>query len=97
MAEIVSLDQKRLENSPHLSGHAHCVHCGHKWVAVAPVGTRELECPECHTIKGAFTGGCEPEIGWTCNCGCYLFTISPKGVICWECGQYQTGFQEGLQ
>lgn len=24
-----------------------CDHCGHAWVSVYPLGTRELECPRC--------------------------------------------------
>jgi hypothetical protein len=32
---------------PHFVHEAVCFYCRKKWVAVAPVGTQELECPEC--------------------------------------------------
>jgi phage FluMu protein Com len=80
------------ERGPHFSGEAHCLHCKHEWIAVAPVGTIELECPECKTMKGLLRYGCEPETAWVCGCGCHLFMISPQGTICWKCGEYQVGF-----
>ena len=36
------------------TGEAFCMHCKHEWVAVAPVDTVELECPQCSTHKGVF-------------------------------------------
>lgn len=36
------------------SDEAICIGCGHRWVAVAMVGTRWLECPSCHADKGIF-------------------------------------------
>jgi hypothetical protein len=88
MGELMHLPT-RTERGPHLSGEAHCLQCSHEWQGVAPVGTVELQCPECHTMKGLFRNGCEPTVAWVCGCGCYLFTISPKGIICWKCGEYQ--------
>ena len=29
-----------------------CDLCTHKWVAVRPVGTSKLECPNCHRVGG---------------------------------------------
>lgn len=75
------------EDGPHLSGEAHCIQCGHKWVAVAPVGTFELECPQCHSHKGILTYPCEPEAAWVCNCGCHIFIMSRTlNLICYKCG-----------
>ena len=35
------------DSDPHFVHEAYCFYCTHKWVAVAPVGTSELECPQC--------------------------------------------------
>lgn len=76
---------------PHLSGEAHCIYCDHKWTAVAPVGTTQLECPECRTLKGVFTYPCEPEgERWECQCGCQLFWITPTYSMCYNCGEIQS-------
>jgi Zn finger protein HypA/HybF involved in hydrogenase expression len=32
----------------HAHGPAQCDDCGHKWVAVWPLGAEALECPKCH-------------------------------------------------
>ena len=32
---------------PHFVHEAVCFYCTKKWIAVAPVGTQELECPKC--------------------------------------------------
>ncbi len=88
MGNLLQL-QTRIERGAHLSGAAHCLQCKHEWTAVAPVGTVELECPACHTMKGLFRHACEPTAAWTCGCGCYIFMISPKGIICWNCGDYK--------
>ena len=48
MGEIVDLDAKR----PHWSGIASCLRCKHEWVAVAPVGTDDLQCPSCGSGSG---------------------------------------------
>jgi hypothetical protein len=93
----VSRLPSRLEREEHLSGEAFCFQCGHTWTAVAPVGTVELECPECHTMKGVFKYGCEPKSAWVCGCGCYLFMLSGESyeMICWQCGTVQRGFTDG--
>lgn len=86
MGEVISILEKR----PHVSGMAKCLHCEHEWGAVAPVGTfAELECPQCGLFNGVMKGTCSPEIAWVCNCGCDVFRLSPKGVICIHCGEYQ--------
>lgn len=93
MGDVVRLPST-LERGAHLSGEAFCVGCGHEWVAVAPVGTIELECPSCHVVKGLMKYGCELDTAWTCGCGCYVFMISPNGVICWHCGEYARGLRD---
>jgi hypothetical protein len=65
--------------------------CKHEWIVVAPVGKFDgFECPKCGLYKGVFMGTCSPEVAWTCNCGCNIFMLSPEGIICINCGEYQT-------
>ena len=97
MGEIVAL--KRGGQGPdeaHLSGNAQCVGCGHRWVAVCPVGAVELECPACGLNTGRMRNLCLPCEGekiWACPCGCDLFVVvETKGYMCSRCGLYQTGF-----
>jgi DNA-directed RNA polymerase subunit RPC12/RpoP len=52
MAEIVSLKAAREERQPHWLGTVQCVGCKQEWEAVAPIGTRWLECPACGLPKG---------------------------------------------
>jgi hypothetical protein len=52
MGEVVDI----LKNTPHQTGSAHCTSCGFKWVAVAPVDTKELECGRCGKMTGEFLG-----------------------------------------
>ena len=74
------------------TGEAFCIQCGHEWIAIAPTGTIQLECPECHTMKGLyrwpFSVG-EGELIRECNCGNRLFILTPKGHLCANCGIYQ--------
>jgi hypothetical protein len=90
---VIDLAAERESRDPHMSGEARCIACGHVWTAVAPVGTTWLECPECRTEKGLFTGACLPEGGemWTCECGCEVFFITPHAVQCYNCGAHQHG------
>lgn len=60
-----------------LSGQARCARCKHEWVAVAPVGTEVLECPQCETMHGLFVNMVASNVGdltYTCNCGCEALT-----------------------
>lgn len=81
------------KDDPHLSGEARCIGCGQEWVAVAPVGTWQLECPNCHCMKGIFklpvgAGAGDPE--FTCQCGCVAMSAYlSKGKFwlrCMSCG-----------
>lgn len=96
------LEFKR-RDEPHASGVAICGNCKHEWVAVAPAGQRNLECPQCSTERGAFkfpygpNDGCE---GYQCNCGSEDFFIMRRGsqgngaVYCRGCGSETTGWFE---
>lgn len=77
-----------------LTGEAKCTGCGTEWEAKAPVGTAELECPECHTMLGVFVWPTAPrsEDVWTCNCGGQLFYIIETGSQCYKCGVIHTDF-----
>ena len=97
MATVISLESRRRKpqeaKDPHVSGKARCLHCRHEWTAVAPVGTYELECPECHLLKGVMVGMCDLAEGterWVCKCGCDLFLITSEGSFCASCGGFQT-------
>ena len=80
-----------LEASPHLSGEAMRLVCQHKWVAVAPIGECSLECPECHTFRGVFTGNPLGEEHYRCKCGCSHFAILPGFRFrCLHCAHLHT-------
>jgi len=70
----------------HISGNAKCLSCGYEWVAIAPAGATTLECTECKTNKGVFTGLVSPETVYECECGNQHFYISPDDLICSLCG-----------
>ncbi len=87
MGEVIDLDSKR----PHLSGQAVCMECGNNWVAVAPVGVHELECPSCKLMKGVFAYQIVGETFWECNCGCRYYSVSgiTQNILCVKCGTVQ--------
>lgn len=77
------------------SGEALCTSCSHTWVAVAPVGISEMECPECHALRGIFANHLVHEGDavdtWTCNCGSPFFVIQRfenrfQHILCVNCG-----------
>ncbi len=95
MGEVIQFTPKpeieeEVEKEITIVGEAFCSGCGKEWEATAPGGVVELECPQCHTMKGLFKSPCIPEVWWTCRCGCYVFVLSPNGIICYNCGKYQT-------
>lgn len=91
MGQVIPL--KREDDGPTLSGDAHCMACGRKWVAVCPIGTVWLECPECGSMKGLMNFPVTRDIPlWTCNCGNDLFRATQDGFYCPNCGEWQHGF-----
>ena len=90
----IQLRKEDDDDLPHLSGKARCLQCKHEWVAVCPVGTEWLECPECHSIKGHMLYSClrEDTAHWTCGCGNDLFYVVPEGIYCPNCGEWQNGY-----
>jgi len=87
MDNVVSLDDKR----PHLGDDAICGSCKHEWNALAPVGTKELECPECSTMKGKFILFTGPrDEFFTCDCGSEMFFVLRNNIQCIECAEYST-------
>lgn len=87
---VVDLSSRR--HVQHGEGDAFCIQCGHEWIAVSPTGTTQLECPECHTLKGLYRFPFNFEEGTLvreCNCGNRLFYLSQNGHLCANCGIYQ--------
>ena len=75
------------DGGQHAEGPARCMNCGHKWHAVAPVGTWGLECSHCGTFKGVFEYLFrETGYSWVCKCGGELFMCAPYGALCIVCG-----------
>lgn len=75
-----------------MTGQAVCIHCKHKWTAVAEIGTYILDCPECGLGKGLFANLALPQEGeesWQCNCGNGYFIIRKSGCMCVNCGLTQ--------
>lgn len=85
MSNVINIEQ----NLPHMTGEAVCIECKHEWVAVAPIGTHELECGECGTIKGVWKHMAAPATCWECKCGNQHFWIDPDGAMCAKCGTRQ--------
>lgn len=97
-ANVVQLDRERENRTPHLAGRARCIACGHMWAAVAPVGTWQLECPTCKTLRGVWFAPCigsEGEPFWACHCGCDVFVLTQRSLICTACGERKTGWYLG--
>lgn len=71
-----------------------CIGCRHTWAAVAQVGTRWLECPQCGAAKGIFKkpfGAGEGDEVFICRCcdGEALTAYRHKGLFylrCMSCG-----------
>lgn len=84
MGDVVDITSKL----PHMSGKCQCLHCKHKWVGVAPIGTLSLECPECGLNKGVFSGVSATENLFMCECSSLHFVLSVDvgGAICSNCG-----------
>lgn len=95
--KIVNLDDFRPQPA-HLSGMASCLACKHQWAATAPVGTGDLECPSCGLMRGAWQYGVSPPVGATkyvCVCGCDVYRLSTKELLCIACGRGMFGWYVG--
>lgn len=81
------------KDEAHATGEAFCLGCNHTWIAVAPLGTTQLECPSCKALKGHWKFEHYPSVGQLvlqCNCGNQLFYLTKEGHMCANCGIYQT-------
>lgn len=84
--KATGVDSGGITGAASLSGIAICGKCQHEWAAIAPVEATHLECPNCRTFWGAMKHAVEPETAWRCNCGEYLFWLTPTGALCRRCG-----------
>lgn len=91
----VDLANEQSEDSTEftLHGPAKCLDCKKEWVAVAPVGTNELDCESCGTHRGVWKGPMLPAdedtLIFICDCGGYHFVITSEGTLCVSCGVHQ--------
>ena len=55
MERIAKIEEKM----PHKVSETMCWYCGHRWIAVRPVGVllKQLQCPQCGVQGGAFETG----------------------------------------
>jgi hypothetical protein len=82
-SNVVCLAERR----PHLTGEAVCLACKHEWVGVAPIGTVDIECPECKSQKGVLKHFVHRDgLHYLCNCGNPLLFATPDGCYCANCG-----------
>lgn len=92
MAQVVEFKRKEPDD-PHIAGQARCIACANEWVSVAPIGTAWLECPSCKCEKGLMKYPCAREgKTWHCHCANELFYVTPEGIYCPNCGDWQQGF-----
>lgn len=87
--KITSLADHKASKQPHMSGEAVCLVCKHKWVAVAPTGTHQLECPSCGLHKGIFVAlasSADDTLVWNCDCGNIYYEARTVGLLCIICG-----------
>jgi hypothetical protein len=91
MADVLSISDYRAD--PHMTGEVRCMACGHEWIAVCPSGTTLLDCPQCQCTKGFLRHEVlrDGEL-WVCHCGNDLFHMTPNGIYCPHCGDWQKGF-----
>lgn len=70
------------------TGAAKCMSCGHEFAAVAPIEPSQwLACPSCGLEKALMVFPVErPEPHWECQCGSFLFYMTPDWAYCPFCG-----------
>ena len=94
MTTVISLADAKAAREPHVTGEAFCIGCNHTWRGVWPLGTTDLECPNCKRKTGRGTFEVSPQEGshvYQCHCGNQLFHLLKDRVHCPSCGQ-QTGY-----
>ncbi len=95
MREVVELSswKEKEETESTSTGKAVCINCRYDWEAVAPAGVEWLECPQCHLMRGKFFHEHlrTSEMHWHCHCGNDLFYMTPNGMYCPNCGDWQVG------
>lgn len=87
---VVNLAEAKAKREPHVAGEAFCIGCDHIWTGVWPLGTTDLECPNCKRKTGRSTFEVSPQPGamaFTCNCGNQLFHCLEDRIHCPSCGQ----------
>jgi hypothetical protein len=90
---VLAFKRNEYADVQHGSGPAFCIACAHEWIAVAPTGTTQLECPKCKAEKGHWKFEFMPKVGdlvRECNCGNQLFYLTTEGHMCANCGIYQS-------
>jgi hypothetical protein len=94
MEKVIAFPKKEDPIDPHMTGEARCLSCKHIWQAVAPIGATWLECPSCMLMRGRFIYPIEHNEGlrWSCDCGNDLFFVTPDGIYCPNCGEWQSGY-----
>jgi hypothetical protein len=90
LAEVIDFTKAKEEREPHCQGTAFCMVCNHEWEGVWPAGKIDLECPECHCMRGRSKFDISPGEGkqvWQCmRCENQLFNLLPDRVHCPGCG-----------
>lgn len=92
MGEVLDINK----NKPFSTGPARCLHCGHGWIAVAPVPLTTFDCPSCGLSKGVWQGLVVPnEPIYMCvvnDCGNDVFWLLRDCTMCTKCGvmHYET-------
>lgn len=86
--KVISIFAKKEE--PYLAGTCFCFSCRHEWAGCSPIGAIELECPECHSMKGRMKFEVvRDELHWRCLCDNPYFSITPTCIYCPNCGEKQ--------
>lgn len=93
MGQVIPLQDWIDAHTPHIAGTARCYQCGHLWEATAPMGTSELECPECQTFLGLWMTPIQHAVTYECDCGCDVFRLTPTAIHCYRCGEEVTPYE----
>ena len=95
MGELINFQAEKTEREPHAAGWARCILCYHRFVAVVPIGVDYFECPNCGFHKAVYESVMHCDLPhWQCNCGNQFFHVTPKGIYCPNCGEWQAGWDD---